>query len=59
VKYIELTLDEYRARHVAKIKSRNAWLERQRAKANAAKREAVLDLLGNVDPAKLAQLLGK
>ena len=42
-KAIELTLDEYRARHVAKIISRNEWLRRNREAKRVAKRQALVD----------------
>lgn len=42
VKHIELTDDEYRERHVAKIKSRNEWLLRQRADAAKAVRDEAM-----------------
>ena len=42
-KWIELTLDEYRARHVAKIVSKNEWLLKSRADAEAAAKKAQLD----------------
>lgn len=42
VKHIELTLDEYRARHVAKIKSRNEYVLRKRAEAAKADRDAAM-----------------
>lgn len=44
-KAVELTLDEYRARHVAKIVSNNEYVLRQREKAKAARRQAALDRL--------------
>jgi len=63
VKHIELTLEEYAARHINKAKSRNEYVLRKRAeaeaKAKADKREALLAVLENVDPAKLARLLEK
>ena len=45
VKYIELTLDEYRARHVAKIKSRNEYVLRKQAEVKQASRDALMKLL--------------
>ena len=45
VKYIELTLDEYRERHVAKIKSRNEYVQRQADEARKAKRAALMERL--------------
>ena len=42
-KWIELTLDEYRARHVAKIIEKNRWLLKSRADAEAAAKKATLD----------------
>lgn len=42
VKHIELTLEEYRARHVAKIKSRNEYVERKRAEKAKADRDAAM-----------------
>ena len=44
-KAIELTLDEYRARHVAKIESRNAYVVCKQIKAVKAKRAALLEKL--------------
>jgi hypothetical protein len=44
-KYVELTLEEYRARHVAKIQSRNEWLTAQGEAARKAKRQALLEKL--------------
>jgi len=45
VKYIELTLEEYRARHVAKIKSRNEYVLRKQAEAKKAARDALMKRL--------------
>lgn len=42
VRYIELTDLEYAERHLAKIRSRNEWLERQRVEAEKANRDAAL-----------------
>ena len=42
-KYIELSLEEYRARHVAKIKSRNEYVIRKTEEARLAKRKALLE----------------
>jgi hypothetical protein len=44
-KHIELTLEEYRARHVAKIVSRNEYVARQAEEARKAKRAALLEKL--------------
>src|SRR3990167_4682055 len=44
-KIIELTLEEYRARHVAKIIGKNEYLLRKRADAKAAERKALWDRL--------------
>jgi len=44
-KAIELTLDEYRARHVAKIVSKNEWFLRKQADDKKAKRAALLEKL--------------
>ena len=49
-KWIELTLEEYRARHVAKIISKNEWLIKQREDESQAKRKALLEkLLDNME----------
>lgn len=42
VTHYELTLEEYRARHVAKIKSRNQYVERKRAEKAKADRDAAM-----------------
>lgn len=42
VSYYELTDDEYRARHVAKIKSRNEYVQRKRDEAAQAARDAAM-----------------
>jgi hypothetical protein len=42
---IELTLDEYRARHVAKAVQRNAYVLRKREEARKARRAAILERL--------------
>ena len=42
-KHIELTLEEYRIRHVAKIVSRNEYLVRKAEEARKIKRQALLD----------------
>ena len=44
-KHIELSLEEYRARHVAKIVSRNEYVVRKAAEAKAAQRKALQDRL--------------
>ena len=44
-KHIELSLDEYRLRHIAKIKSRNAWFLRNQEEIRQAKRKALLEAL--------------
>jgi hypothetical protein len=44
-KAIELTLDEYRARHVAKIVSKNEYVLRKREEERKARRQAILDRL--------------
>ena len=41
--YIELTLEEYRARHVAKIMSRNEYLVRKEIADRKARRTALLE----------------
>jgi hypothetical protein len=51
-KAIELTLEEYRARHVAKIVSKNEYVVRKAAEAVAARRKAVLDRLIDAELAK-------
>ena len=43
--YYELTLDEYKARHIAKIKSRNEYVVRKADEARQAKRKALLEKL--------------
>jgi hypothetical protein len=40
-----LTLDEYRARHVAKAVQRNAYVLRKREEARKARRAAILERL--------------
>lgn len=59
VKHIELTLEEYRARHVAKIKSRNEYVERKAREKAKADRDALhkrfLDAL-EADPTLLDRL---
>ena len=50
---IELTLDEYRARHVAKIKSRNEYVLRKREETRKAKRQALLEKLLDAEEAKV------
>jgi len=45
VKYIELTLEEYRERHVNKIKSRNEYVLRKRAETKKAVRDALMKRL--------------
>jgi len=52
-KAIELTLDEYRARHVAKIISKNEYVMSKAAEAVAARRKAVLDRLIDAELAKV------
>lgn len=52
VTYTELSLDEYRARHVAKIVSRNAYLVRKADEARKARRQAVMDRLIDAELAK-------
>jgi len=44
-KAIELTLDEYRERHVAKIVERNEYVQRKRAEVSRASRQGCLDRL--------------
>jgi hypothetical protein len=55
VKHIELTVDEYRERHVAKIQSRNEWLQRQADDARKAKRAALMERLLDEMEAKEAR----
>ena len=43
VTHYELTLEEYRARHVAKIKSRNEWLQRKQQEERKAIRAKLLE----------------
>ena len=59
-KWIELTLEEYRARHVAKIKANNEWLLRTRVLAGKANREEKLNTLIDAlitDPTLLDKLI--
>lgn len=59
-KYIELTLDEYRQRHVAKIESRNQHVLRKRYEARAASRKAKLEALLDkieIDPTILDRII--
>ena len=44
-KYIELSLEEYRLRHIAKIKGRNEWLLKNREEIRQAKRKVLLEKL--------------
>jgi hypothetical protein len=58
-KAIELTLDEYRARHVAKAVSRNEYIQRKRADDKAAARKALMESLVDkleADPTLLDKL---
>ena len=58
-KAIELTLDEYRARHVAKIVSKNKHVLRKQSEAKAAARKALNDRLVDAleaDPTLLDRL---
>ena len=45
VRFIELTLDEYKTRHVAKAISRNKYVEQKRIEAHKARRTALLEKL--------------
>jgi len=45
VSYYELTDDEYRARHVAKIISRNEYVARKRAEAEKAAHDADMEAM--------------
>ena len=53
-KYIELSLEEYRLRHIAKIKSRNEWFLRNQEEIRQAKRKALLEKLLDEMEAKVA-----
>jgi hypothetical protein len=44
-KAIELTLEEYRERHVGKIRSKNEYFQRKQAEAKKAARQALMDKL--------------
>lgn len=52
-KAIELTLEEYRHRHVAKIKSRNEYVLRKVEEVRKAKRQAILEKLIDAEEAKI------
>lgn len=43
VTYTELSLEEYRTRHVAKIVSRNEYVQRKAEEARKARRQALLE----------------
>lgn len=45
VTYTELSLEEYRARHVAKIVSRNEYVLRKQAETRQAARNAIMEAL--------------
>ena len=52
-KAVELTLEEYRARHVAKIISKNEYVERKREEVRQSRRAAILEHL--IDEAEKLQ----
>ena len=52
-KAIELTLDEYRTRHVGKIVSRNEYVLRKAEEVRKAKRQALLEKLLDAEEAKV------
>lgn len=51
-KHVELTLEEYRARHVAKIISRNEYVVRKAEDARKARRAAILERLIDAEEAR-------
>lgn len=52
-KAIELTLEEYRHRHVAKIKARNEYIVKKAEDVRKAKRQAILEKLIDAEEAKV------
>jgi hypothetical protein len=52
-KEIELTLEEYRQRHVNKIISKNEYVVRKQEETRKAKRQALLEKLLDAEEAKL------